>query len=937
MSDSNESYSSDLAGSKAKEKPLIAAFLRQATAVIAAERGLNAVSHQKLRTLATHLKMPEEQFHEAMEKLQADEKLPAGLNRYEQEFVTFLRGEFLNLKNGIMTVSMEERAVDLAARKYQILEPRARQLVHDQAESMEIGRISKGDAESYVEELITSRIGDSTSVEEDSRARFYKIGARWGVSQNEVDAIVLETLAENRRLERADESRGVNFAISFLFLLLIGIGAFVTIYAGGYMDDGLGFLVEEETPEVPSRNVEPLIETEQPPEMPKWWAESNFEKLSDAIVKDQPDQQMMIDELSSEDIDVQTAGALKLVSLAQSNSGNSRVSIEALCEFYYNSPERVVVNKIVDRLREDLNLPNSRLTADQEKMQRIYGANRLLSRLTYFPAQDDEPRVLFRRDAIAKVIANEFGSGDLGSKQVEYLETTNRVIAINQWNHLIQTSWSSPGRTSNMIAPLYDLTRTRLQKDELQRLHGRTVMAVLEAEQKYWWDLKPEIENAVRNSNSAAINTWINHYRTINQVEYQEWLGQTVARVCDINPNGKSRDEVAKELEAVRYRINRERFSELISRNEKVQELNRQIISSYRNGQVSPQKIAELAHLTNLNILLAPEDQSSFRFKEFDQLLAKGTPDLPGMTISLLSKEQREENWAAATHSDKRTREEVLQKLEDLEAERSSARITALEQLADVAPRFRDIDYGDASLLAEYYLTKRSNRETLGTEKFLKQFAAWPTFALAVADQVESSEANMDQAMTLAQFFAEGNFQIEDPVEWKAEISKSVFESALRRSQAMTQTVSHESQQWSFLREHITKLYQQRLKHLGDRASGESEPSALVVKMISRLSSGSGQNAGYPVDRAVELVQRQSASQLEELVSLNKIFVKLLSQRITRRWPNQYSAVEQLNLGLERLDEQDRDLATQFLDLEMMLLSLWSVEREAISQRLISR
>jgi len=333
--------------------------------------------------------------------------------------------------------------------------------------------------------------------------------------------------------------------------------------------------------------------------------------------------------------------------------------------------------------------------------------------------------------------------------------------------------------------------------------------------------------------------------------------------------------------------------------------------------------------------LLAPEDQSSFRFSEFDQLLAKGAPDLSGMAAKLFLQEQRNQGLEA-TPSDFRTREEAFEKLERLDSDRSSARISALQQLAEIAVRFEDISYSDATVLAQYYLTKRPSREMLGTEKFLKEFSSWPSFALAVADQVESSEADIDQAMTLAQYFGEASFQIEDPIEWRQEISQFVFQSATERSRVMTQVVSQQSQQWSFLREHFARIYQQRLKHLGDRAIGESEPGELVVKMIFQLSSKS-QQAAYPVERAVALVQRQSDSKLEELVALNKILVKLLSQRITDRWPNRYAAIESLNESYDSLSEKDRDLATELLDLEMILLSLWSIEREAIAQRLISR
>ena len=72
------------------------------------------------------------------------------------------------------------------------------------------------------------------------------------------------------------------------------------------------------------------------------------------------------------------------------------------------------------------------------------------------------------------------------------------------------------------------------------------------------------------------------------------------------------------------------------------------------------------------------------------------------------------------------------------------------------------------------------------------------------------------------------------------------------------------------------------------------------------------------MERAVELVKRQSQSELEELVGLNKIFVKMLSQRITDRWPNRYASVESLNESFENLNTQDRNLAEELLDLSLI-------------------
>ena len=63
------------------------AFLRDAEAIIAAERGLNAGSRQKLQSLAKHQRLPANLLDLAMQQLQKSEQPTAELSRYELAFV----------------------------------------------------------------------------------------------------------------------------------------------------------------------------------------------------------------------------------------------------------------------------------------------------------------------------------------------------------------------------------------------------------------------------------------------------------------------------------------------------------------------------------------------------------------------------------------------------------------------------------------------------------------------------------------------------------------------------------------------------------------------------------------------------------------------------------------------------------------------------------
>ena len=78
----------------------------------------------------------------AIEQLQSSTEFSTSLNHWEKSFVSFLQKEFKKVTSGILTIRMENRAIDLAQNKYGIPEIRAQQLIQKTAQEAQIGRIA---------------------------------------------------------------------------------------------------------------------------------------------------------------------------------------------------------------------------------------------------------------------------------------------------------------------------------------------------------------------------------------------------------------------------------------------------------------------------------------------------------------------------------------------------------------------------------------------------------------------------------------------------------------------------------------------------------------------------------------------------------------------------------------------------------------------------
>ena len=179
--------------------PRLRLFLRQAGAIIAAERGLSQSCRLRLQSLAVRLELTSQQLHQAIETLQGTAKFSEALNHWEHSFVEFLQREFKPFQGRVLSIAIENRALDLAARKYQIQEVRAHELIQTTSEQLGIGRIAAADAVWFGNRLIVDTLGSQQGVEPAQLRELYRIGEQWGLDRETVDQGIQQTLADNTR------------------------------------------------------------------------------------------------------------------------------------------------------------------------------------------------------------------------------------------------------------------------------------------------------------------------------------------------------------------------------------------------------------------------------------------------------------------------------------------------------------------------------------------------------------------------------------------------------------------------------------------------------------------------------------------------------------------------------------------------------------------
>ena len=101
-------------------------LLENARPILAKERGLNQKSRMKIQAIGRQMKIPAAVIDQAIQILHGAPPVQGSeVSTYESNYATIMREKISEIPGGILTTKIEEKAISIGVRKYQLSEVQA--------------------------------------------------------------------------------------------------------------------------------------------------------------------------------------------------------------------------------------------------------------------------------------------------------------------------------------------------------------------------------------------------------------------------------------------------------------------------------------------------------------------------------------------------------------------------------------------------------------------------------------------------------------------------------------------------------------------------------------------------------------------------------------------------------------------------------------------
>ena len=913
--------------------PRVRAFLRQAVAIIAMHRGLTPVSQAQLKSLAEYLRLEPKEWDWALVKLQETLDVAPALTRYEQAFTDYLNRKFTQLSQGVLPLKVENRAVDIAVRKFQIGPVQARHLIDLVCEVANVKRISKSDAEKFVEQVIVQQLDGLKEIQPGTRERINELGRQWGVDSEQVAVLVDRNLQENRRA--INRNKRVRWTYT-LGLFAVACSSLVSIAViANRRSAGASQLNEASQPAVDPEQMEPRW-------WPKLWMDENRPRLVDV-----PGVVESANNLRTQDAEQRVKGYEQLA-LAILNLDNSQRELgeQLLVELLNHDEEREIAGRWLGSFCQPLtSVPMPIYTREEswkEQLKRWQIVDLIYSSYLSKDAKrsgSDPPDIRLSRQLVAKA----GGNGDSNSSASETLSRLQRTWIMESWNRLAQCSQAELVIGLLAFDHLRALSKEILSPTILEALQRQAVQRFIELDERSWSDLKPQIQDALATGGAISTDYWIRVWRGVSDTDLKDWLGQELIANSGQPTVGLSKPQILSAVEELRVRRLRNRNNLLFQLND-VAAASEAVIRKKLDvaGSGQPQFIAEIVAAANQslavlrNLAVARGDKDKLTDAIADMTSPESTLAMLSVSDSL-TKELSETVQPVPTPSDRRVREQSLSVLKGMSDQNRDFRKTAIDKLHSVADRLNDLTPSDATVLANYFLSDLSIDEWVSVERRLSGFRHWPTFALAVCDQLETTEAARDQVLTLIQILADRQYQFADDGNWRSEGRRVLFDATL-----VSLTRKHlsndemDGRQWDRLAAVTTELYGQRLRLVDLEKTGLGPaftPSRLAHAIAANLEVG--QNSGVSINMLNDWIERHHLGELSRTV----VWCEILADDLLARANAGEGELPMVAIQVQEQRQQRLQSATNLghalMVHELALFELWNAERKLKIERLI--
>ncbi len=802
----------------------LAEFLRRARPILAAERGWNAQSRMKLKSLADDLHLPRPLFEAALRQLQ--DSVSSGqveLTRYERHFVRFLEEQLKPLIGNVMTLPFERRAIGHGQRDFQIEHDRARELLRQVAHRMGIGRVSRLDAAEHVAALIDDAIAQATTANATTRSRIFESAKHWGVDPEQTGILIDNRLAANLQSMRPRSSIWI---ITLAIFASAGVLALVVWFLWAQLGPD-----NERNTNMKNNSSDSTMALDSPitdvGALPDFWSETTRRLWQEM---QSGDGMMSIPRhlVESADGADRRQAIAPIVDLALCKSEPVRHKVQQFLIQIIDEDREIsgpAINAMVARIL---------LNGDLEtiSMRLIEEAFCAADFMQICKEQSTDKDV---RGQIDDGMAESLGLSNEPGTDLTRQEVDTRMTRM-AWQQLDAVASQNAELAARLYSPLFKLTQARSR--ETEALAWPVGLAIFSKNGEAWQWMREAWQVSFASASEDQLFQAFDVQTTCDDLDRSTWLLSVLAARMGIDGEGVSASKISDTIRA-RFGLTGETWIPAEARWDLLLDLPDYRVALEPDQRPTPQAIANAAWLATAAFLIwkAEQDTSSRFLDSFDQLIAdgpqavaiRGNQNRYWQSLPIYGRVQRR-----PLPTDIETRRLALEKLQNPAGLSSTARASALERLAEIADRFADVSPEQATAIVRIMLLANENPEIVAVEKFTFRFRHWANLATALSEQIMEPEISIDQAVTVASLLTELKFELHDTAAWRESLRRALLRQLADGLQRTAETQGdHADYQWDELHDYLMELGRIRCQAAGI-AGHEFSPTRSPAE-LSRL------------------------------------------------------------------------------------------------------
>ena len=777
--------------------PLLESLLAKARPVIASERGLNTRSRVKIQSIGKKMNLPAAVIDQAMQLLhglppvQGNEDSP-----YELSFTKVMQEKISGIPGGILTTRIEDKAVSIGQRKYELSEVQARKIIRRVAEEVGVPRVTLNEAERHIEQEIADMIGEQTYLVGDVKKRLVKNGRRLGVSEDQIQAMIRRHLQFNfQQVKNEQKLTDRLWIIAGCIVAGTAVALFVFYQIHQARQE------EQSTREDSSHPASKLATpgtTEDFVQSPEWWTDSLKVLLQKTRLKVKGFVTLH-ERMKSKDAGQRRKAYRDLFSLDEGQVNPAAIQgrlTQVMPLIYQLEPDIDAALGILDGVQACCVFPAGKIPLSPHFFVKAFWAVEVLNDSLEGGTLTDQ-----KLDALQERVKEISGrTFDLYLSQMPRFEKVQRALSGKYLEELIDIGPSFPETSPALYGKLEELIRGQLNDDQLQEYRYRFLVAFLRFEPGRWDQAAALLEAAIDEATVSQLSFFIDLMDSSDVQALQFFLQERLENRAGFGGGFSTVDESVERLRNY-FDLSAESDLPVVTAHgprigQLIKEFTLRCLAQDEN--IGKPQLAQLwAEATYLTTLIAIADSADPEL--IDRMLLAGFPDLNsadyfsalvGVENFSAGKDElnngRPEPGSSEDRFQRQKLHSVLTQLKQFRILTPEKRLACLAVVRNVSPLVNRLNVEDATILARYLISRKSSQERSAVLETVPNLQHLPRLLIALADLLLVDSFPQSTTLDVVSLLLNEDVVMQGE-NWQIELSQYLYGKALDRLAAQQQ------------------------------------------------------------------------------------------------------------------------------------------------------